>query len=126
MTPADAAAASAFWTAAIRARETARPDRLFEDPWASAHAGERGRELLRRKQERDGREDALLPSRTRWFDDALSKGDGQLVELGSGLGTGPYRLGLIPGIRAFELDKPSVLRHKNLVLEAVLPAAPPI
>ncbi|GII27479.1 hypothetical protein Pmi06nite_09210 [Planotetraspora mira] len=72
MTSADLAAASAYWTAAVRARETARPDHLFQDLWAGALAGERGRELLRRKEERDRREDVLLPLRTRWFDDAVA------------------------------------------------------
>src|SRR5262245_13373037 len=104
MTSADIAAASAYWTAAVRARETARPDHLFRDPWASALAGERGRELLRRKEERDRREDVLLPLRTRWFDDAvaaeLTGRTGQLVELGSGLDTRPYRLHLPAGTRA--------------------------
>ncbi|MEU7880664.1 class I SAM-dependent methyltransferase [Microbispora bryophytorum] len=120
MTSADIAAASAYWTAAVRARETARPDRLFQDPWASALAGERGRELLRRKEERDRREDVLLPLRTRWFDDAvaaeLTGQTGQLVELGSGLDTRPYRLRLPAGTRAFELDQSSVQRHKEAVL----------
>ncbi|GAA4571541.1 class I SAM-dependent methyltransferase [Planotetraspora kaengkrachanensis] len=120
MISADIAAASAYWTAAVRARETARPDHLFRDPWASALAGERGRELLRRKEERDRREDVLLPLRTRWFDDAvtaeLTRQTGQLVELGSGLDTRPYRLQLPAGTRAFEVDQSSVLRHKVAVM----------
>ncbi|WP_275413286.1 class I SAM-dependent methyltransferase [Planotetraspora thailandica] len=98
---------------------------MFRDPWASALAGERGRELLRRKEERDRREDVLLPLRTRWFDDAvateLSGQTGQLVELGSGLDTRPYRLQLPAGTRAFELDQSSVLRHKEAVM-ATTPA----
>ncbi|GIH50576.1 methyltransferase, TIGR00027 family [Microbispora rosea] len=120
MTSADIAAASAYWTAAVRARETARPDRLFQDPWASALAGNRGRELLRRKEARDQREDVLLPLRTRWFDDAvaaeLTERTGQLVELGAGLDTRPYRLQLPAGTRAFELDQSSVQQHKEAVL----------
>lgn len=126
MTSADVAAASAFWTTAVRAREAGRADRLFTDPWAAALAGERGRELLRRKEERDGREDVLLPLRTRWFDDAvtaaMATGADQLVELGSGLDTRPYRLALAPGTRTFELDQPSVLQHKQAVLQAGPPA----
>jgi len=125
VTSGEVAAASAFWTAAVRARETGRPDRLFDDPWAAELAGERGRELLRRKEERDGREDVLLPLRTRWFDDAvtaaLATGADQLVELGSGLDTRPYRLRPASGTRAFQLDQPSVLRHKEAVLRGRLP-----
>lgn len=32
--------ATSRWTAAVRAMEDARPDRLFHDPWAEALAGE--------------------------------------------------------------------------------------
>ena len=35
---------TAHWTAAIRANENNRADRLFTDPWASALAGREGRE----------------------------------------------------------------------------------
>ena len=35
----DAVALTAQWTAAERARETLRPDRLFADPWAQTLAG---------------------------------------------------------------------------------------
>jgi len=33
---------TAHWTAAARAYESGREDRLFEDPWASALAGTKG------------------------------------------------------------------------------------
>jgi O-methyltransferase involved in polyketide biosynthesis len=33
---------TAFWIAAVRARESARPDRRFDDPHARSLAGERG------------------------------------------------------------------------------------
>ncbi|MFD0730504.1 class I SAM-dependent methyltransferase [Planotetraspora mira] len=46
-----------------------------------------------------------------------------MVELGSGLDTRPYRLQLPAGTRAFELDQPSVLRHKEAVL-ATMPTPP--
>src|SRR5216683_3209406 len=67
----ETAASSAYWTAALRAREAARPDRLFADEFAADLAGERGRDLLWRKEQRQGREDVLLAVRTRWFDDAV-------------------------------------------------------
>ena len=35
-------ASTAQWIAAVRARETRRPDRLFADPFAEALAGEQG------------------------------------------------------------------------------------
>ncbi|WP_240521677.1 class I SAM-dependent methyltransferase [Amycolatopsis vastitatis] len=53
--------------------------------------------------------------RTRWFDDAVTAasaaGVGQLVELGSGLDTRPYRLGPVDvGARFVPEDLPSLLR----------------
>ena len=33
---------SATWSASVRARESLREDRLFDDPWAAALAGEEG------------------------------------------------------------------------------------
>ena len=33
---------TARWAAAVRARESERPDRLFTDPWAGLLAGEEG------------------------------------------------------------------------------------
>lgn len=44
------AASSAYWTAAVQAREAGRPDRLFADEFAADLAGERGVDLLRRKE----------------------------------------------------------------------------
>ena len=35
-------AMTARWTAAVRAQESAWADRLFDDPWATALAGEVG------------------------------------------------------------------------------------
>jgi methyltransferase (TIGR00027 family) len=93
---------------------------LFADEFAADLAGERGMDLLRRKEERQGREDALLAVRTRWFDDAVLAavlaGGAQVVELGAGLDTRPCRVPLPVGTRTFELDQESVLRHKAGVL----------
>jgi O-methyltransferase involved in polyketide biosynthesis len=115
-----AAASSAYWTAAARARESGRADRLFADEFAADLAGERGMDLLRRKEQRQGREDVLLAVRTRWFDDAVlaavPAGGAQVVELGAGLDTRPCRVSLPAGSRTFELDQESVLRHKAGVL----------
>ncbi len=116
----ETAASSAYWTAALRAREAARPDRLFADEFAADLAGERGRDLLWRKEQRQGREDVLLAVRTRWFDDAVlaavPASGAQVTELGAGLDTRPCRVPLPAGTRTFELDQESVLLHKAGVL----------
>src|SRR5581483_4427431 len=42
----DLLASTARWTAAVRAKESRREDRLFNDPWATALAGKEGQEWV--------------------------------------------------------------------------------
>ena len=60
--------ATAFWTASVRARESSRADRLFNDPWAAALAGEQGAAWLAQRSKESTIPIAL---RTRFFDDFL-------------------------------------------------------
>ena len=123
-------AGTARWIAAARARESARPDRLFDDPWAAELAGPDGVEMLHAR-EPGGRENAFLPVRTRFFDDLLARvctgaGAGtparhQVVLLGAGMDTRAYRLPLPAGTSVFELDHDEVLDAKAGVLGAVAP-----
>ncbi len=46
--PSDPVASTAVLVAAIRAKESARDDRLFDDPFADRLAGDAGRETLER------------------------------------------------------------------------------
>jgi methyltransferase (TIGR00027 family) len=112
--------ATARWTAAVRAAETARPDRLLEDPWAADLAGAEGAAWLAERPEA-----SLLPIalRTRYFDDWLvdvvgSGGPRQVVLLGAGLDTRAFRLAWPAGTIVFELDRSPVLDHKERVLAA--------
>lgn len=123
----DRVAGTAWWTAAERARETARPDRLFEDPLAEALAGETGRELAERMR---GTSDYPgFAIRTRYYDDALGDALGvrgaaaQLVLVAAGLDTRAYRLELPDSLVVFELDRPELLTHKSRTL-AELGATP--
>ena len=111
---------TAGWIAAARARESARPDRLFEDPWAGALAGGAGRARLR-ASEQVGGENRFLPVRTRFFDDVVVEASpwaAQVVLLGAGLDTRAYRLGLPGHVSLYELDLPDLLAHKESVLHA--------
>lgn len=104
------------WTAAGRARESARPDRLFEDPFAAALAGDEGFALLD-EMAPGGRENTTFAVRTRFFDDflidATSTGLRQVVILAAGMDTRAYRLLLPPGISVYEIDQPEVLTAKQ-------------
>jgi methyltransferase (TIGR00027 family) len=112
--------ATARWIAAARARESAREDRLFNDPWAAALAGEEGQRWLEQRRP-DSLSSILL--RTRFFDDFLRRiteqqGVRQVVLLAAGLDTRAYRLSWPEGTRVFELDRPSVLREKERILRS--------
>ena len=90
-------AQTALWTAEMRARESARPAPLFDDPWAAllVTAGGGPPEL-----DADALMSRLLPDwlavRTRLFDDYLLSaahgGCRQVVILGAGLDTRDLRL----------------------------------
>ncbi len=112
--------ATACWTAAVRAAESARRDRLFMDPWAEALAGPEGRAWIDVRSP-----DSVVPIvlRTRYFDDWLDRVSGadairQVVLLAAGLDTRAYRLDWPNHTQLFELDQPAVLRHKDGILTA--------
>lgn len=94
----DPVSMTARWMAAVRARETARPDRLFDDLLADVMAGPEGVDLMTR-MEVGLPENPTIPIRTRFFDDALvrlldDRGIGQVVVLAAGMDTRAYRLDL--------------------------------
>ena len=107
-------------TAAARARESTRPDRLLNDPWAELLAGDEGRAFLERQ-------DQVLPSnpvfavRHRFFDDflmdATTRGLRQVVLVAAGLDTRAYRLSWPAEVVIYELDQPQVLAYKQSVLD---------
>lgn len=113
-------ASTARWTAAVRALESERIDRLFSDPWAAALAGEEGSAWLAQRTA-----DSVLPIvlRTRFFDDFLQRITSreavrQIVMLAAGLDTRAFRLTWPAGTQIFELDQAAVLRHKEQVLNS--------
>lgn len=111
-------ASTALWTAAARARETRRPDRLFADPFADLLAGPEGVSLLDHfhtpRAAPEG--NPFLPIRTRWFDaflqDCVGAGD-QVVAVAAGLDTRVYRMDWPQGVTLFELDQERLLSYKQ-------------
>ena len=111
---------TARWTAAVRAAESSRSDRMFEDPWAADLAGPEGAAWIAERTPA-----AIFPIalRTRFFDDWLERvtrdgGINEVVLLAAGLDTRAFRLSWPAGTALFELDRPGVLRHKEDVLDA--------
>lgn len=111
--------------AAIRAEESTRPDRLFDDPYAAALAGERGRVALATYRS-VAMPVPIIEVRTRFFDEGLERvareGIRQIVILAAGMDARAHRLAWPGGTRVFELDQPDVLAHKGAVLDAATPA----
>ena len=122
-------ARTALGMARVRAEESRRSDRLFDDPYAQAFVAAvpdpfpaedptaaAGRALL----------GALFSFhavvRTRFFDDYLSAataaGCRQVVLLAAGLDARAFRLDWPAGVRLFELDLPEMLAFKERVLAA--------
>ncbi|WP_101437019.1 SAM-dependent methyltransferase [Amycolatopsis echigonensis] len=109
---------TAVGVAGLRALESGRPDRLFEDPYAGAffHAG---RAIFEGEQERHRGLGMVFAQqvavRTRFFDDFVSGGH-QTVLLAAGLDARAFRLDWPDGARVFEVDLPDVLAFKETVL----------
>jgi len=113
---------TAYWMAAERARETVRPDRLFEDPLAARLAGPEGVELMEAMEEGFGPNPAFAV-RTRFFDDALlrlaaGKRVGQIVLLAAGMDARAYRLDLP---KVLEVDLPGLMEEKDARLAGARP-----
>ncbi|SDH16315.1 methyltransferase, TIGR00027 family [Sinosporangium album] len=112
-------AQTARWTAASRARESRRPDRLFDDPLAALLAGPHAAALLRHFHTSRAADEGnpFLPIRTRWFDDFLRAKAGktghQVVGLGAGLDTRAHRLDWPDGTVIFEVDQAALLAYKK-------------
>ncbi|MFD8543831.1 SAM-dependent methyltransferase [Streptomyces sp. NPDC059649] len=127
-------AATALGVARIRAAESARPDRLFDDPYAAAFvaaapppptAAARADDAEVPAARREAFHRGLfrhIVLRTRFFDDYLTAAATahalrQVVVLAAGLDTRAYRLPWPDGLRLYEVDLPEVLAFKERVLD---------
>jgi methyltransferase (TIGR00027 family) len=125
---------TALGVARVRARESQREDRLFDDPYAQAFVDAAPGAFPEEQAVRE-RPDAHGPLaslgaafsahaviRTRFYDDyliaATAAGSRQVVLLAAGLDTRAFRLAWPAGTRVFELDLPGVLAFKEAVLDA--------
>jgi methyltransferase (TIGR00027 family) len=115
---------TARWAAVYRARETDRPNRLFDDPFARQLAGARGAEIAAAMPFSEQNEWAWI-TRTYLFDQFVTEqvhaGVDLIVDLGAGLDTRPYRLALPASLHWVELDLPAVLDYKEEVLATAHP-----
>jgi methyltransferase (TIGR00027 family) len=116
--------------ARVRARESQREDRLFDDPYAQAFVDAAPGAFPEEHQARQPGGGALRAVgaafsahaviRTRFYDEWLAAaadgGCGQVVLLAAGLDTRAFRLGWPAGTRVLEVDLAEVLAFKEAVL----------
>ncbi|MEL7035118.1 MAG: SAM-dependent methyltransferase [Cyanobacteria bacterium J06592_8] len=108
--------------AAMRAKETKKSDRLFNDPFAAQLAGEEAFGYVEQKLRAE--DQAYVTVRTHLFDDFLvsvSAKAHQVVILASGMDTRAYRLPWPSVTTIYELDQPQVLDTKAAILQEVIP-----
>jgi len=113
---------TAKMTAAGRALESRRPDRLFDDPLAQALAGEEGfRWMQQMRPPGAPAENPSIGPRTWFFDQLITRAAGdrlhQVVLLAAGMDTRAFRLPLPAGTIVYELDDPAVLAGKQAILD---------
>lgn len=129
--PTAGVAMTAIGVAVIRARESTRPDRLYDDPLAQhfADAARRSFGATPAGEQRWARLEALADTffegrsvGVRLVDDrmveAVQAGCRQIVILGAGLDTRAFRLTLPAEVRFFEIDLPELFAFKEPVLAA--------
>lgn len=119
-------ARTALRVARVRAKESERLDRLFDDPLAAEflrQAGEPAREPPAGSAGRSALSIALafhVVIRTRFYDgyltNAVAGGCRQVVLLAAGLDTRAFRLPWVDGVRLFEVDLPELLAFKEPAL----------
>jgi methyltransferase (TIGR00027 family) len=124
----DGVSETAVGAAMMRARESARVDRLFDDPYAAAFLAAVPPIFEEGPTTADDPALAALEAafeeevvvRTRFYDDfvraATANACLQVVLVGAGLDTRAFRLDWPSNLRLFELDLPHVLEFKERVL----------
>jgi methyltransferase (TIGR00027 family) len=115
---------TARWVAVYRARESARPDALFHDPYAQLLAGDRG-QAIAAFMPRQARNGWPMIARTKLMDDlilaTIAQGCDCVVNLAAGFDTLPYRLEVPSSLRWIEADLPALTEEKERLLKDAQP-----
>jgi methyltransferase (TIGR00027 family) len=115
---------TARWVAVYRARESARPDALFHDPFAQLLAGERG-QAIAAFMPRQARNGWPMIARTKLMDDlilaTIKEGCDCVVNLAAGFDTRPYRLDVSSSLQWIEADLPALTDEKEQLLKDAQP-----
>jgi methyltransferase (TIGR00027 family) len=115
---------TARWVAAYRARETERPNAVFNDPYARRLAGDRGEEIANAMPFKDGNEWPFV-ARTYLYDyfvqSQVQQGADTVINLAAGLDARPYRMDLPSSLKWVEVDLAGILDYKEGILASEKP-----
>ncbi len=116
---------TARWVAVFRAEESERSDAVFRDPYARRLAGERGQQIASAIEFSRANSWSFV-ARTHLFDAAIERhvaeGFETVLNLGAGLDTRPYRMGLPSSLNWIEADLPAMIAYKEARLAGERPA----
>jgi methyltransferase (TIGR00027 family) len=115
---------TARWVAYYRALESARPDAVFRDPFASRLAGPEGKAIVEALPQGTSWAPALVV-RTAVLDEKIlariAAGADLVLNLAAGLDARPWRLPLPPALHWIDVDLPAILHYKTDQLQAEIP-----
>jgi methyltransferase (TIGR00027 family) len=111
---------TAKWVAFFRAKESERPDAVFQDPFARKLAGEKGERIATvAKFSRDN--SWSFVTRTFLFDHFVAmhvkEGYDTVINLAAGLDARPYRLEVPATLEWIDVDLPAMITYKNKILQ---------
>ncbi len=110
---------TALLAAVYRARESEKPDGLFNDPFARRLAGDRGEEIARSLAFSERNAWSWF-TRTYLFDQLINSriaaGCDMVINLAAGLDARPYRMELPPSLQWVEVDLPEITDYKEELL----------
>jgi len=114
---------TAVWAAGLRASESERADRWFDDQFAAVFASVAGSGATLDVKALPPGTHEVMAIRTRFYDDqaraACAAGIRQVVLLAAGLDSRAFRLDWPDNVRLFELDLPGLFAFKEAALASV-------
>src|SRR5437868_3723004 len=112
---------TARWIAVLRAQESARPDRLFNDHLAARLGGVQGIDITEVMRQRGRMPAWPIVMRTLVLDEhilrAIKDGADMVIDLAAGLDARPYRLDLPASVTWVDVDFAGITAEKNEFLK---------
>jgi methyltransferase (TIGR00027 family) len=115
---------TATWVASYRVDESQRPDALFHDPLASKLVGEAGAQISAKMANSEWVRWTVVIRTViidQYISELIAEGVDTVLNLGAGLDTRPYRMGLPANLKWIEVDYAKTIETKEKKLSAEVP-----